>query len=157
MQTGITVDPVTRTAVAATGLLPAPTWKQAVRRDTGCRCPPDPSSYEIHAASAATYATNAGGLCCVKLRRHHPTLLGLQGGRPTALRCASGPAPEGHNRRARPNKLFVGSEGTLGVSSPVTLPAAPQTTSATVVATFDSVQAAAGSVVAITEFAVVPG
>ena len=48
-------------------------------------------------------------------------------------------------------ELFVGGEGTLGVITEVTLRLLPpQPTTATVVATFDSVEAAVGSVVAIT-------
>jgi len=48
-------------------------------------------------------------------------------------------------------KLFVGSEGTLGVITEVTLRLLPpQHVASTVVATFDSVEAAAGAVVTIT-------
>ena len=58
----ITVDPVTRTAVAQPGLLNAEV-KQSVA-EYGLWYPPDPSSYEI-CSIGGNVATNAGGLCCV--------------------------------------------------------------------------------------------
>jgi glycolate oxidase len=144
----ITVDPVTRTAVAQPGLLNAEV-KKAVA-EYGLWYPPDPSSYEI-CSIGGNIATNAGGLCCVKYGVTTDYVLGLQ------VVLADGTAVRLGGPRLKDvaglslTKLFVGSEGTLGVVTEVTLRLLPpQRTSATVVATFDSVEAAAGSVVEIT-------
>jgi glycolate oxidase len=59
----ITVDPVTRTAVAQPGLLNAEVKKAVAVY--GLWYPPDPSSFEI-CSIGGNIATNAGGLCCVK-------------------------------------------------------------------------------------------
>jgi glycolate oxidase len=58
----ITVDPVTRTAVAQPGLLNVEVKKAVAAQ--GLWYPPDPSSYEI-CSIGGNIATNAGGLCCV--------------------------------------------------------------------------------------------
>ena len=71
----ITVDPVTRTAVAQPGLLNAEV-KQSVA-EHGLWYPPDPSSYEI-CSIGGNVATNAGGLCCVKYGVTTDYVLGLQ-------------------------------------------------------------------------------
>ena len=144
----ITVDPVTRTAVAQPGLLNAEV-KKAVA-EYGLWYPPDPSSYEI-CSIGGNVATNAGGLCCVKYGVTTDYVLGLQ------VVLADGTAVRLGGPRLKDvaglslTKLFVGSEGTLGVVTEVTLRLLPpQPTTATVVATFDSVEAAASSVVTIT-------
>ena len=144
----ITVDPVTRTAVAQPGLLNAEV-KKAVG-EYGLWYPPDPSSYEI-CSIGGNIATNAGGLCCVKYGVTTDYVLGLE------VVLADGTAVRLGGPRLKDvaglslTKLFVGSEGTLGVITEVTLRLLPpQRTAATVVATFDSVEAAAGSVVEIT-------
>ncbi|MCB0933537.1 MAG: FAD-binding protein [Mycobacterium sp.] len=144
----ITVDPVTRTAVAQPGLLNAEV-KQAVA-EHGLWYPPDPSSFEI-CSIGGNIATNAGGLCCVKYGVTTDYVLGLQ------VVLADGTAVRLGGPRLKDVaglslvKLFVGSEGTLGVITEATLRLLPpQATSATVVATFDSVEAAAASVVTIT-------
>ncbi len=144
----ITVDPVTRTAVVQPGLLNAEV-KKAVG-EYGLWYPPDPSSYEI-CSIGGNIATNAGGLCCVKYGVTTDYVLGMQ------VVLADGTAVRLGGPRLKDaaglslTKLFVGSEGTLGVITEVTLRLLPQQhTAATVVATFDSVEAAAGSVVAIT-------
>jgi len=144
----ITVDPVTRTAVVQPGLINAEV-KKAVA-EYGLWYPPDPSSYEI-CSIGGNIATNAGGLCCVKYGVTTDYVLGLQ------VVLADGTAVRLGGPRLKDaaglslTKLFVGSEGTLGVITEVTLRLLPpQHTAATVVATFDSVEAAAGSVVAIT-------
>lgn len=145
---GITVDPVTRTAVVQPGLLNVEV-KQAVA-EHGLWYPPDPSSYEI-CSIGGNIATNAGGLCCVKYGVTTDYVLGLQ------VVLADGTAVRLGGPRLKDVaglslvKLFVGSEGTLGVVTEATLRLLPpQQTSATVVATFDSVEAAAASVVTIT-------
>ncbi len=144
----ITVDPITRTAVVQPGLLNAEV-KKAVA-EYGLWYPPDPSSFEI-CSIGGNVATNAGGLCCVKYGVTTDYVLGLQ------VVLADGTAVRLGGPRLKDVaglslvKLFVGSEGTLGVVTEVTLRLLPpQHTSATVVATFDSVEAAAGSVVEIT-------
>jgi len=112
--------------------------------------PPDPSSYEI-CSIGGNIATNAGGLCCVKYGVTTDYVLGLQ------VVLADGTAVRLGGPRLKDvaglslTKLFVGSEGTLGVVTEVTLRLLPpQPTTATVVATFDSVEAATSSVVTIT-------
>lgn len=144
----ITVDPVTRTAVAQPGLLNAEV-KRAVG-EYGLWYPPDPSSYEI-CSIGGNIATNAGGLCCVKYGVTTDYVLGLQ------VVLADGTAVRLGGPRLKDvaglslTKLFVGSEGTLGVITEVTLRLLPpQHVGSTVVATFDSVEQAASSVVTIT-------
>ena len=144
----ITVDPVTRTAVVQPGLLNAEV-KKAVT-EYGLWYPPDPSSFEI-CSIGGNIATNAGGLCCVKYGVTTDYVLGLQ------VVLADGTVVRLGGPRLKDvaglslTKLFVGSEGTLGVITEVTLRLLPpQHVAATVVATFDSVEAAAGAVVTIT-------
>ncbi|MCV7059432.1 FAD-binding protein [Mycolicibacterium vaccae] len=144
----ITVDPVTRTAVVQPGLLNAEV-KKAVA-EYGLWYPPDPSSFEI-CSIGGNIATNAGGLCCVKYGVTTDYVLGLQ------VVLADGTAVRLGGPRLKDvaglslTKLFVGSEGTLGVVTEATLRLLPpQPSPCTVVATFDSVQAAADAVVAIT-------
>ena len=144
----ITVDPVTRTAVAQPGLFNAEVKKAVAAH--GLWYPPDPSSYEI-CSIGGNIATNAGGLCCVKYGVTTDYVLGMQ------VVLADGTAVRLGGPRLKDvaglslTKLFVGSEGTLGVITEVTLRLLPpQNSPATVVATFDSVEAAVGSVVAIT-------
>ena len=144
----ITVDPVTRTAVAQPGLFNAEVKKAVAAH--GLWYPPDPSSYEI-CSIGGNIATNAGGLCCVKYGVTTDYVLGMQ------VVLADGTAVRLGGPRLKDvaglslTKLFVGCEGTLGVSTEVTLRLLPpQNSPATVVATFDSVEAAVGSVVAIT-------
>lgn len=144
----IAVDPVTRTAVVQPGLLNAEV-KKAVA-EYGLWYPPDPSSYEI-CSIGGNIATNAGGLCCVKYGVTTDYVLGLQ------VVLADGTAVRLGGPRLKDvaglslTKLFVGSEGTLGVVTEVTLKLLPaQSGACTVVATFDSVQDAANAVVTIT-------
>lgn len=144
----ITVDTVTRTAVVQPGLLNAEVKKAVAEH--GLWYPPDPSSYEI-CSIGGNVATNAGGLCCVKYGVTTDYVLGLQ------VVLADGTAVRLGGPRLKDvaglslTKLFVGSEGTLGVITEVTLRLLPpQHTPCTVVATFDSVEAAAGAVVTIT-------
>lgn len=144
----LTVDPATRTAVAQPGLLNAEV-KKAVA-EYGLWYPPDPSSFEI-CSIGGNIATNAGGLCCVKYGVTTDYVLGLQ------VVLADGTAVRLGGPRLKDvaglslTKLFVGSEGTLGVITEVTLRLLPpQHTPCTVVATFASVQAATEAVVAVT-------
>jgi glycolate oxidase len=144
----IVVDPVTRTAVCQPGLLNAEVKKTVA--EYGLWYPPDPSSYEI-CSIGGNIATNAGGLCCVKYGVTTDYVLGVQ------VVLADGTAVRLGGPRLKDvaglslTKLFVGSEGTLGVVTEVTLRLVPpQQPSCTVVADFASVAAAAKAVLAVT-------
>ncbi|MEH3129781.1 MAG: FAD-binding protein [Mycolicibacterium neoaurum] len=144
----ITVDTATRTAVVQPGLLNAEVKK--VVAEHGLWYPPDPSSFEI-CTIGGNIATNAGGLCCVKYGVTTDYVLGLQ------VVLADGTAVRLGGPRLKDvaglslTKLFVGSEGTLGIITEVTLRLLPpQHPACTVVATFASVEAAADAVVTIT-------
>ncbi|KAA8967663.1 FAD-linked oxidase C-terminal domain-containing protein [Mycobacterium sp.] len=143
----IVVDPVTRTAVCQPGLFNAEVKK--IVAGYGLWYPPDPSSYEI-CSIGGNIATNAGGLCCVKYGVTTDYVLGVQ------VVLADGTAVRLGGPRLKDvaglslTKLFVGSEGTLGVITEVTLRLIPpQHPSCTVVANFASVEAAAEAVLAV--------
>ncbi|WP_319449364.1 MULTISPECIES: FAD-binding oxidoreductase [unclassified Mycobacterium] len=144
----IAVDPVTRTVVTQPGLFNAEVKKAVAEH--GLWYPPDPSSFEI-CSIGGNIATNAGGLCCVKYGVTTDYVLGLQ------VVLADGTAVRLGGPRLKDvaglslTKLFVGSEGTLGIVTEVTLKLLPaQHRGCTVVASFDNVAAAADAVVTIT-------
>jgi glycolate oxidase len=143
----ITVDPVTRTAVCQPGLFNAEV-KKAVA-SYGLWYPPDPSSFEI-CSIGGNIATNAGGLCCVKYGVTTDYVLGMQ------VVLADGTAVRLGGPRLKDvaglslTKLFVGSEGTLGVVTEVTLRLLPaQNVSSVVVASFASVESAVDAVLGV--------
>jgi len=144
----IHVDPVSRVAVVEAGLLNAEV-KRAVA-EHGLWYPPDPSSFEM-CSIGGNAATNAGGLCCVKYGVTTDYVLGMQ------VVLADGTALRLGGPRLKDvaglslTKLFVGSEGLLGVITELTLrlvPAPPP--ASTLVAVFNSVEDAADAVLAIT-------
>ena len=108
--------------------------------------PPDPSSWEF-CTIGGNVATNAGGLCCVKYGVTTDYVLALEvvlaDGRVlrTGRRTVKGVA--GYDL----TRLFVGSEGTLGVITEVTLQLRPETERPlTVAGVFGSASAAAEAV-----------
>jgi glycolate oxidase len=112
--------------------------------------PPDPSSYEM-CSIGGNLATNAGGLCCVKYGVTTDYVLGMEvvlaDGR--ALRLG-GPMIKNVAGLSL-TKLFVGSEGTLGVITEATLRLVPLPSPAsTLVAAFADVEAAGAAVLATT-------
>lgn len=142
------VDPVTRTATVQPGLYNAEV-KQAVA-EHGLWYPPDPSSYEI-CSIGGNIATNAGGLCCVKYGVTTDYVLGL------TVVLADGTAVRLGGPRLKDTaglsltKLFVGSEGTLGVVTEIILRLIPaQPPRSTVVGIFPDVVACSEAVLAIT-------
>jgi glycolate oxidase len=144
----IAVDPVTRTAVVQPGLINADV-KRAVA-EHGLWYPPDPSSFEI-CSIGGNAATNAGGLCCVKYGVTTDYILGLE------VVLADGTAVKLGGPRLKDSaglsltKLFVGSEGTLGVITELTLRLLPpQPPASTVVAPFSSVRDATNAICEIT-------
>ncbi len=122
--------------------------KAAAAKD-GLWYPPDPSSYEI-CSIGGNVATNAGGLCCVKYGVTTDYVLGLD------VVLADGSLVTLGGKRIKDVaglsllKLFVGSEGTLGIVTRAILRLVPaQAARSTLVATFPTVHAAAQAVVAM--------
>ncbi|KAB7743867.1 FAD-binding protein [Nostocoides sp. F2B08] len=143
----VEVDVATRTARVEPGALNVEVKRAAAGH--GLWYPPDPSSFEI-CSIGGNLATNAGGLCCVKYGVTTDYVLGLD------VVLADGRLLRLGGPRVKDVaglsllKLFVGSEGTLGVITGATLrlvPAPPP--AATLVASFASVADAAHSVVVI--------
>ncbi|WP_030232823.1 FAD-binding oxidoreductase [Streptomyces sp. NRRL S-350] len=106
------IDPVNRIAVVEPGVVNAELSRKA--EESGLSYPPDPSSWES-CTIGGNIGTGAGGLCCVKYGVTSEYVLGLDvvlaDGRllSTGRRTAKGVA--GYDL----TRLFVGSEGTLGV------------------------------------------
>jgi glycolate oxidase len=132
-----TVEPDAMVATVQPGLLNAEL--KAAARAHGLWYPPDPSSFEI-CSIGGNLATNAGGLCCVKYGVTTDYVLGLEvvlaDGRALRLGGRTVKDVAGYDLK----RLFVGSEGTLGVITEATLrlrPAPPPVS--TVVATFADV------------------
>lgn len=144
----IDVDPVTRTAVVQPGLLNAEVKKAVAKH--GLWYPPDPSSFEI-CSIGGNAATNAGGLCCVKYGVTTDYILGME------VVLADGKAVRLGGPRLKDSagfsltKLFVGSEGTLGIITEVIVRLIPkQAPASTVVGTFPTVADSTQAILDIT-------
>ena len=108
----VEIDTDCQVAVVEPGALNAEV--KAAAAEHGLWYPPDPSSYEI-CSIGGNVATNAGGLCCVKYGVTTDYVLGLD------VVLADGTLVTLGGKRIKDvaglslMKLFVGSEGTLGV------------------------------------------
>ncbi|MCL4421751.1 MAG: FAD-binding protein [Actinobacteria bacterium] len=136
----ITIDPPAGLAVVQPGALNAEV--KASARAHGLWYPPDPSSFEI-CSIGGNVATNAGGLCCVKYGVTTDYVLGIEvvlaDGRALRLGGRTIKDVAGYDLK----RLFVGSEGTLGVVTEATLRLRPLPPPAvTMVATFADVGSA---------------
>jgi glycolate oxidase len=143
----VCVDHDAMVAVVQPGLLNAEV--KAAARAHGLWYPPDPSSFEI-CSIGGNLATNAGGLCCVKYGVTTDYVLGLE------VVLADGSVVRLGGRTIKDvagydlKRLFVGSEGTLGVITEATLRLRPLPPPAeTVVATFADVVDAGRAVTSI--------
>jgi glycolate oxidase len=150
----VEIDAPNRIAVVEPGVFNA-TLSHAVA-EHGLFYPPDPSSWEF-CSIGGNLATNSGGLCCVKYGVTTDYVRGLE------VVLASGEVITTGRRTVKGvagydlTKLFVGSEGTLGVITQATLalrPAAERPR--TVAALFDSPVAAAAAVSAVMAGGYVP-
>jgi glycolate oxidase len=143
----IEIDTDCRVAVVQPGAFNREVKAAAARH--GLWYPPDPSSYEI-CSIGGNVATNAGGLCCVKYGVTTDYVLGLD------VVLADGTLLSLGGKRVKDVaglsllKLFVGSEGTLGIVTRAILRLVPaQPVRSTLVASFPTVAAAAEAVVAV--------
>lgn len=143
----IEIDPATRMARVQPGAFNAEV--KAAASAHGLWYPPDPASFEF-CSIGGNIATNAGGLCCVKYGVTTDYVLGM------TVVLADGRAVQLGGTRIKDvaglslTKLFVGSEGTLGVVTEAVLRLIPaQLPPTTIVAVFPSLDAAIESVLAI--------
>ena len=143
----VSIDPAMRIAVAQPGALNVEV--KAAAAEHGLWYPPDPSSFEM-CSIGGNAATNSGGLCCVKYGVTTDYVLGMQ------VVLADGAVLRLGGPRLKDSaglsltKLFVGSEGVLGVITELTLRLLPaQPPASTLVASFASIEAAADAVLAI--------
>lgn len=150
----VEVDPDNRLAVVQPGVVNLE-LRGAVEKH-GLFYPPDPSSYDW-CTIGGNLSTNAGGLCCVKYGVTTDSVLGLE------VVLADGELLRTGRRTVKGvagydlTKLFIGSEGTLGVITQATLalrplPQAP----GTMVAAFSTVAAAGAAVSRIVREGIVP-
>jgi len=148
------VDPANRLAVVQAGVI-----NKALRDavdEQSLFYPPDPSSFDW-CTIGGTLATNAGGLCCVKYGVTSDFVLGIE------VVLADGEVLRTGHRTVKGvagydlARLFVGSEGTLGVITEATLALRPKPRApVTLVAIFDSTAAAGRAVEAIVTGGLVP-
>jgi glycolate oxidase len=143
----IQIDPACQVAIVEPGALNIEVKQAAAEH--GLWYPPDPSSYEI-CSIGGNVATNAGGLCCVKYGVTSDYVLGLD------VVLADGTLVRLGGRQIKDVaglsllKLFIGSEGTLGIVTRAILRLVPRpTVGATLVAGFATMTQAAEAVVAI--------
>ncbi|WP_409184261.1 FAD-binding oxidoreductase [Amycolatopsis sp. VS8301801F10] len=150
----VEVDAGNRLAVVQPGVVNLD-FRSAVEKH-GLFYPPDPSSYDW-CTIGGNLSTNAGGLCCVKYGVTTDSVLGLE------VVLADGSLLKTGRRTVKGvagydlTKLFVGSEGTLGVITQATvslrpLPQAP----ATFVAGFNTTEAAGEAVARAVREGLVP-
>jgi glycolate oxidase len=130
----IEIDPLASVAVVQPGALNAEVKLAA--KEFGLWYPPDPSSFEI-CSIGGNVATNAGGLCCVKYGVTTDHVLGIEvvlaDGRALRLGGRAIKDVAGYDLK----RLFIGSEGTLGVVTEATLRLRPiSPPPSTMVATF---------------------
>ena len=130
----VEIDPTCQVAVVEPGAFNKDV--KAAAAEHGLWYPPDPSSYEF-CSIGGNVATNAGGLCCVKYGVTTDYVLGLD------VVLADGSLVTLGGKRIKDVaglsllKLFVGSEGTLGIVTRAVLRLVPaQQDRSTLVATF---------------------
>jgi glycolate oxidase len=145
--TAVEIDPVTRTATAEPGALNAAVKAAAAEHDLWY--PPDPGSFRI-SSIGGNVATDAGGICCVKYGVTRDYVLGLDVVLPDGRLVTLGGRTIKDVAGLPLLRLFVGSEGTLGIVTRVVLRLVPpQEPAATLVAWFDTPRDAGTAVVAM--------
>ena len=149
------VDAAERYVVAEAGVI-NDDLRQAVAAH-GLWYPPDPASYRI-STIGGNAATNAGGICCVKYGVTRDYVLGmavvLADGEVVRLGRRTAKGATGYDLTA----LMVGSEGTLGIITELTLSLRPLggRQERAVVGSFASLEAAGVAVAAISAEGIIP-
>jgi glycolate oxidase len=150
----LSIDPVNRIAVVQPGVVNAAL--SAAAGEHGLCYPPDPGSWES-STIGGNVATNAGGMCCVKYGVTTEYVLGLE------VVLASGEVLRTGRRTPKGvagydlTSLFVGSEGTLGVITEITVALRPAAEPAlTLVAIFPTTTAAGAAVSGIAAAGLTP-
>jgi len=148
------IDVANRLVVTQPGIFNADLSKQVAEK--GLFYPPDPSSWEF-CSIGGNIATNSGGLCCVKYGVTTDYVLGLE------VVLADGEVLRTGRRTVKGvagydlTRLFVGSEGTLGVITEITLMLRPEAEAPlTVAAVYDSAATAAEAVSKVVRCGVTP-
>ena len=118
--------------------------------------PPDPASGKV-STLGGNVATNAGGVKGAKYGTTRDYVLGLQVVIPDGRMMRTGSKTMKSVSGYDLTKLFVGSEGTLGVVTEITLKINPKTTAAsTALATFDDLENAGRAVSQIMYSGIIP-
>lgn len=144
---GVKIDPVNQIAVVEPGALNAEVKAAAAKE--GLWYPPDPSSFEI-CSIGGNIATNAGGLCCHKYGVTADYVLGIDVVLADGTLVSLGGRTQKDVAGLPLVKLFVGSEGILGVITGAILRLLPTPPPpGAMVATFATVSAASRAVLAI--------
>lgn len=148
------IDSGNRLAVVQPGVITSAL--RGAAQNAGLFYPPDPGSVDM-CTIGGNIATNAGGMCCIRYGVTADFVLGLEvvlaDGRVlrTGRRTAKGVA--GYDL----TRLFVGSEGTLGIVTEATLKLLPAPRPAhTMVASFGELTAAGRAVAAVTSAGITP-
>ncbi|MHB1536628.1 MAG: FAD-binding oxidoreductase [Acidimicrobiales bacterium] len=149
------IDPTEHLAVVQPGVI-----NDVLRREAAAQAlwyPPDPAS-AAWSTIGGNVATNAGGLCCVKYGVTRDYVLGMEAvvgaGEVVRLGRSTAKGVVGYDLCG----LMVGSEGTLGVITEVTLRLRPLPggVPATVIGYYDSLTAAGKAVAAVFSAGLVP-
>ncbi|MDT7669926.1 MAG: glycolate oxidase [Pseudonocardiales bacterium] len=133
------IDAPNQTVVVEAGVINADVSRAVAH--LGLFYPPDPGSFEI-STIGGNLATNAGGMRCVKYGVTRSSVLGME------VVLADGKVLRTGGRTVKNvagldlTQLFIGSEGTLGLITSATLRLRPlPVRTATMVATFDTLEA----------------
>lgn len=151
----LSVDPVQQTATVQPGVVNGDLRKHVAGH--GLWYPPDPSSAPW-STIGGNVATNAGGLCCVKYGVTRDYVLGMEAvvgtGEVVRLGRTTAKGVTGYDLCG----LMVGSEGTLGLVTEVTLGLRPLRRGGehTVVGYFDSLARAGEAVAAVATAGITP-